>query len=318
MEGLEPAMSDPQEPNPSERKPRGVTVVVTTRQMLRWMFWLIVVWLLVERLPREVCYWKLAAAEKASLAGRQDEALDLVHQAESWAPEDPFIEETLLRVKLRGAKGDWLAATDQLLQGDLSNGRKADLHLRRFKHFAEKEKNWEQALSEWDAAANFDASLRPHWERVKLLIKVGRNDEAVREIQQLDVPSGEWLEDASNRDNSVAYMSAVVGHNLPAALERVNQALKHHPQEAMYLDTRGFILHKLGRSEEALADLNQAIESFEKQWGATPSAQLVREALAVMIYHRSLVFGTLEISAQAEQDRQRVQKLGFEPNDRLF
>ena len=42
------------------------------------------------------------------------------------------------------------------------------------------------------------------------------------------------------------------------------------------------------------------------------------ENVAVIRYHRSLVYDKLGESAKAEEDRRRVRELGFEPNEDLF
>src|SRR5262249_58618903 len=47
--------------------------------------------------------------------------------------------------------------------------------------------------------------------------------------------------------------------DLPRALELVNVALKHSPKELNFRDTRGRILAKLGRWQEALEDLEAAL-----------------------------------------------------------
>lgn len=62
----------------------------------------------------------------------------------------------------------------------------------------------------------------------------------------------------ANTLNFLGYMLANRGQKLPEALALVDRALAVEPGNPAFLDTRGWALHKLGRSSEAEAPLRQA------------------------------------------------------------
>ncbi len=66
--------------------------------------------------------------------------------------------------------------------------------------------------------------------------------------------------DATNSSayNLLAYHYVTAEKNLPQALELIDKALLQNPQSSYYLDTKGCILLKLGRKQEALTILQQA------------------------------------------------------------
>jgi len=98
------------------------------------------------------------------------------------------------------------------------------------------------------------------------------------------------------------------------------------------LDTRGFINYRLGNSKAAREDLEQAVQIWEqivtyqetqrlpsvRSYQSESETASYRQALAVMLYHRSLVYDQLGMSDEAKVDRERVRGLGYEPNDQLF
>ena len=59
--------------------------------------------------------------------------------------------------------------------------------------------------------------------------------------------------------NALAFALADRSEHLDEALERVQRALHLRPGDAAYLDTRGWIYHRLGRTEEARRDLQEAM-----------------------------------------------------------
>jgi tetratricopeptide (TPR) repeat protein len=104
----------------------------------------------------------------------------------------------------------------------------------------------------------------------------------------------------------------------------------------MALDTRG-LLHLLNNQPQlAQEDLNQAVKlvsqylhqteaSVTTEKGSSPAPMdldkyliSVKRQLAVVVYHRSLVFMTLDKAEAAQRDLQQVRKLGFEPSPMLF
>jgi len=63
--------------------------------------------------------------------------------------------------------------------------------------------------------------------------------------------------------NNYSYSLAVRGENLGKALEMVNKALEKNPENASYLDTKGWILYKQDKFEDALIYVEKSL-SIEK------------------------------------------------------
>ncbi len=60
--------------------------------------------------------------------------------------------------------------------------------------------------------------------------------------------------------NNFAYMLAVSERRLPDALIYISRALELQPENASYIDTRGWVLFKMGRTQEALSVLEKAAQ----------------------------------------------------------
>lgn len=58
--------------------------------------------------------------------------------------------------------------------------------------------------------------------------------------------------------NNFAYMLAVSGRRLPDALDYIDRALQQQPENASYIDTKGWILYRMGKLQEALDTLQKA------------------------------------------------------------
>ena len=132
--------------------------------------------------------------------------------------------------------------------------------------------------------------------------------------------------------NHLAYVRALVGRELPAALADIESALAGDDfQPPELLDTRGFILHLLGRHQEAVDDLNRAIEGFQRQRREVAShaghldpddvARRLRgldQGLAVMHQHRGLACRAAGLARQAEQDFEIATRKGYAPERGVF
>jgi hypothetical protein len=94
------------------------------------------------------------------------------------------------------------------------------------------------------------------------------------------------------------------------------------------LDTRGYIHFRRGDLTAAEADLNLAVDRTEQDYQGEERTRhrrefnqpldRLRKSLAVIRYHRALVFDALGQSKKAEADRRRVRELGFAPAPSLF
>ena len=102
---------------------------------------------------------------------------------------------------------------------------------------------------------------------------------------------------------------------------------------AMVIDTRGFLYYQREEYAAAFQDLRLAVqigESVASEWLSiqrgkeTDLRVLERErrsfcrSLATIRYHRLLVASRLKASAMAEEDRRRIEELGYQPTPELF
>jgi hypothetical protein len=124
----------------------------------------------------------------------------------------------------------------------------------------------------------------------------------------------------------------LVGRDLPEALADIDAALAgSEGAPAEFLDTRGFILHLLGRHQEAVDQLNLAIDEtlqrrrqFTMLVGrADPDDVAYRlrsldHGLAVMHHHRGLACRAAGLEAQARQDLEIAERKGFDPSRGIF
>jgi len=252
--------------------------------------------------PHEVARWHLAAALEHREAGRNEAAWESLARARSWDPKNPIL---LLK------ESQW--------------------------HKADRE--FDEALKAVDEAAE----LRPdHWSilvaRAEILQHLGRHEEAIdtwKQIDRISLASGQPQRESAL--NGLAYARAVGNAELEQGLDAINEALKLAPREPALLDTRGFLLYRLGRYKEALADLKVAVRDYEgglQTADANPSAinrvvyysnlsepqdQLMRQGTAVVRYHEALVLEKLGRYSEAKLDKARARLLiGREPDETLF
>lgn len=252
------------------------------------------VWLLVLALvgpcafvqtPREVGRWYLAAAQVEREAGREQLADQYMSRAQDWAPDLPVI--LLTRAAWRREDGQYQAALDDL-------------------------KQLRESLPDEPVVLVEHAQALQH---------LGRHDEAIADWKVLDrmsltggVPSREQAL------NGLAYARAVGKLELDEALKGVEEALKIVPRDPMILDTRGFILYHQGKYDAALTDMNEAVRGVEVLYKLPPASRRIdAQGVAVVRYHRALVFEKLGRFAAAKADRARAKLLiGREPDETLF
>jgi tetratricopeptide (TPR) repeat protein len=192
----------------------------------------------------------------------------------------------------------------------------------------------ESALADCDQAAK----LRPDdprvlFQRSQIFQELDRHDEAIADMEQLANVGG--FSPSANL-NALAYARAVGQRQLEKALQEVEEALEMEGENAAYLDTRGFIHWQLGNLDDALRDMNKAVEEMEATFESgrqqverirsitvdSRSVELEfekqKKGLAVLRYHRGLVYQSQGNEQAAEADFKRVRELGFEPSSKLF
>jgi len=252
-------------------------------------------------LPREIDRWHRALAIERQLEGDLEGAIRSLSRVIASSPDND--EHLLLRAKwqLKIRKLD-AALEDATRAIELAPGN-AQAYLVRsmiYQHLG----RHAEALEDWNTLA--DRLTRPG-----------------------GIPSVYTL-------NGRAYARAVAGVELDEALAEIEQALERLPHDAAMLDTRGFIHYLRGDLDSALADLGRAVPQVELTYNRMMMTLKTRgagvldlrqfkiqveeyaENVAVIRYHRALVYDALHDADKAEEDRRRVRALGFEPNEGLF
>jgi len=110
--------------------------------------------------------------------------------------------------------------------------------------------------------------------------------------------------------NNLAYMLAQDDQKLAVAEQYARKVLADDPDNAIYLDTYAYVLHKAGKNAEAAEAMAAAIQQYEL--GGTASAEvyehlgMIKEALgekqsALLAYRRALEVGRDELSGVAKE-----------------
>ena len=94
-------------------------------------------------------------------------------------------------------------------------------------------------------------------------------DDAAR-ILNLNLPPFEKRTAVQN--NQMAYMRALAGKDLEQALVEIDMAIKTAENE-WYLDTKGWVLHRMGRNEEALVVMDKSLAKLTEAWNANPKLE---------------------------------------------
>lgn len=182
------------------------------------------------------------------------------------------------------------------------------------------------ALDDAQAAATA-APLSPQPLRVRALAHVvlGNADAALADAAQVVALATPGDAEALNFR---AYVRALVGREVPEALADIEAAIAvvgEAPPEL--LDTRGYVLYLAGRTQEAIDQLNLAIDGMQQQRrqltllaGRMDRDELARRirtfdhGLAVMLHHRALACERAGLAEQAKQDAELAKKKGFDPS----
>jgi tetratricopeptide (TPR) repeat protein len=299
-EGRRPFLNAPSE---SERLTQSAFAMNTSRGN-RWtnrLAILIVVLLalgpvMVLEGPAEVARWHQAAAMEQWLAGEEEAALGRLEDAIRWAPDRPdaFV-----------CRGDW-SLEDQEFQ---------------------------KAIDDYNSALELDPThLQALLNRSQAFQHLGRHEEAIRDWKTLvELGSSAPASQRASLLNGLAYAQALGNVELKEALENVIQAINLVGENAAMLDTRGYIHFCAGNFEAARPDLELAVAAMEREAQAAEQVrdyvdrreferQLkeIRKSLAVIRYHRALLYDKVGEPEAAESDRRRVRELGYAPTPNLF
>jgi len=124
------------------------------------------------------------------------------------------------------------------------------------------------------------------------------------------------------RDNPIllnqrAYIRALGKQELEAGLKDVEQAMRMTRDNPAFIDTRGYLLHLLGRNDEALRDMDRAIRltlPLKEPAYTSEGLKQVEEDLAVMHYHRALIYKALGLEDKAQDDFAEADRYGYDPD----
>lgn len=172
-------------------------------------------------------------------------------------------------------------------------------------------------------------SARPLRLRALAQVVLGRPDEALSDARLAAELTRPGDPEALNHR---AYVRALVGRELPEALADVEAALAGSDAVVPeWLDTKGYLLHLVGRHHEAIDQLNLAIGGTRDQRrqveflvGRADEAEVRRRlraldhGLAVMLHHRGLACRAAGLEGQAEQDLELARRKGFAPDRGIF
>ena len=279
---------------PGEIRPRGQRW--TVRLIVLAVVLLVLGPILVAGLPGEIARWHQAAATEKYLNDDFDGALQSLDHALAWSPDDADV---------LALRGKW----------------KLD------------RQDYRGSLEDFDRAVQ----IQPHSSeifvsRTVALQHLGRHPEAIADWEKL-VKLREAASAGRRAEalNGLAYARAVAKTDLDQALQGVEQALELMGDNAAMLDTRGYIQVLRGELEAAKADLEIAVPDVEQQLQkATAKTDYIdrrkfqgqlrklKQSVAVICYHRALLYDQLGQAEPAAADRRRVRELGFEPTDDLF
>ena len=74
------------------------------------------------------------------------------------------------------------------------------------------------------------------------------------------------------QNNQMAYMRALAGKDLEQALIEIDMAIKTAENES-FLDTKGWVLHRMGRNEEALVVMDKSLAKLTEAWSSNPKLE---------------------------------------------
>lgn len=163
-----------------------------------------------------------------------------------------------------------------------------------------------------------------HAGRSWIYVRLGKAGEALDDATKAVeiAPSAEML-------NTRAYARAVLKTELKEGLSDIDRALTQQrrevelqrSREAEFLDTRGYLLHQLGRDAEALSVMDRAIAQSERGDRNALNQRDQTEfdhSLAVMYHHRGEIYRELGQKDKADVDLRRGENLGYDPAHGVF
>ena len=238
--------------------------------------------------------------------GREDEAAQLVSRLREEDPRNAawIALETLLAADREGAEED--RAVARAVAAVRAAGDEAPT-------LASQVAMWLLAWEHGPLAARFldalglpaDPPVELLRARAAVLMSVGRTGEAEAAYRML-------LERNPDDDavlNDLGYLLADEGRDLDEALGMIRRAVESEPENPNYLDSLAWVLHRLGRSGEALPLLLRAIRSGDGSPDATLHEHLGDVYLALGEVDRALAEWRAALALGSERRKELEEKI---------
>jgi tetratricopeptide (TPR) repeat protein len=308
-----PAGFDNFDPAGSTSKPRGPAV----RRALRWLVlvgMLAAAWVhfdvgnyLRNKAGEYLCHEAIRQYRQNNLQG----ALASLDRAVGWAPNNGQV--VALRMQLHLELRNWEAALgDSYRAAELEEGDNG---------WVEGRLSALQGLRRHRETAAFCGEMlrRARGSRITML-----NSRAYARAH------GEFELNEALDDIQEAIAAGRVDVDLPAESLSTDAALRMHNLRAALIDTRGYVLLKLGKNEEALVDFEKAIAHSEAALAeqgrkikddrlrGVPRGTIERrskqfdEGRAAIVYHRGQAYEKLGRKAEAQADFAEARSLGYD------
>ena len=195
-------------------------------------------------------------------------------QAKRYGDAVALFKEALNERKLAGSKADFysMLARAQVLDGDAKSaiesvGEALKLEPNDVGHLFDEawiyshSRQWDQAIPRFekliaDNANNKRAQRLFHFSLSNIYVQKGdfrKGEEILEKIYESE-PEDTQL------NNDLGYMWADQGKNLDKAEQMIRKALAAEPDNGAYLDSLGWVLFKLGKYQEAVGPLEQAVK----------------------------------------------------------
>jgi tetratricopeptide (TPR) repeat protein len=133
--------------------------------------------------------------------------------------------------------------------------------------------------------------------------------------------------------NQRAYIRALANTELTQALDDADRSLQIRTDEPEVIDTRAYVLYRLGKYDWALKEITDAINLSTRGTGSVPwqrgaggpqvwiqeddgfsarDYRIYRESLAMMYHHRAEIHNKLGQQAESDEDTRRAETFGYD------
>ncbi|HEX3998154.1 MAG TPA: hypothetical protein VHX65_06360 [Pirellulales bacterium] len=204
------------------------------------------------------------------------------------------------------------------------------------KHAQESFDAWTEVIKRLEdpqRAKQYSDELRlAYSERASVGERIGRHRDAIADAT-IAVKLANNDRSRAETLNGRAYMRALANLELDRALEDVDESLRIVPGDANVIDTRAYVLFRLGKYDQARKDIDDAIRRLTGSpaggfWFGPDNGPHIRaqdeeasinfranqDALAVMYHHRGEIRKKQGQAEQGEKDFRKAEMLGYDPD----